>query len=387
MFAQPEAATASSAGNTGPRPRVLFLADHLGPPDGGVHGVTTYLLDVLPALKRIGADVAACFLREAHPAAKSLRAHDIQVWFLDSRRFDLFVSRQVYELVRRGGYDILHCTQFRASIIGRALARARNGPGVVLHVHDLTMPPLPVRVMNRALARPADLGICVSEAASEIAVRGYYVSPGRVRVLYTGIDTRVFRPPAASERAGIRAELGISASAPVLCLVGRFHPVKGHRDMIRMQRIISRRRPDCLLLLAGDGPERPACESLARELGLSDSVRFLGNRDDVARLLAAADVGVVPSRSEGLSRAAIEANLCGLPVVAFAGGGVAEALADPACGELVPPGDHDAFVDAVDRALRSAGSPSAGDARVRAARERFGLPAHALSLLACYDTL
>ena len=387
MSAQSEAGTEFPAGNTNSRRRVLFLADHLGLPDGGVHGVTTYLLDVLPALKQIGTDAAACFLREAHPAAESLRAHDIQVWFLDSRRFDLFVSRQVDELVRRGGYDILHCTQFRASIIGRGVARMRNGLAVVLHVHDLTMPPLPVRLMNRALARPVDLGICVSEAAREIAVRGYYVSPGRVRVLYTGIDTRVFRPLADTERAEVRAELGISAAAPVLCLVGRFHPVKGHREMIRMLKSIASRRPDCVLLLVGDGPERPACENLAKELRLSDNVRFLGHRDDVTRVLAAGDVAVVPSRSEGLSRFAIEANLCGLPVVAFASGGVAEALAGRACGELVPPGDPEAFVDAVDRVLGAPRSASAFDARVRAASERFELTAHVHALRACYDTL
>jgi glycosyltransferase involved in cell wall biosynthesis len=156
--------------------------------------------------------------------------------------------------------------------------------------------------------------------------------------------------------------------------------------MIGMFRSVVRRHSDAVLMLLGDGPERAACQHLTAELELSDRVRFLGYRHDVARWLAAADVVVAPSKSEGLSRAAIEANLCGLPAVAFAVGGLREALPDAICGELVPPGDERGFVDAIERALERSLVPVA-DIRVRLARARFGIEDHARALTSCYDEL
>ena len=368
--------------------RVLFLADHLGPDHGGrsgVHGVTTYLLDVLPPLKACGNEVGACFLRHPNPAAEKLRAAGVEVSFLETARLDPFVVKRIDELVQRRGYGILHCTQLRASLAARALAR-RRGVKVALHMHDLNMPPRWLRFAHRLLAAPDDLAICVSAAAAEVAVRGYHVRPDRVRVVHTGIATGAFAPLAAAERARIRREVGIPSNAPVVCLVGRFGRVKGHRTMIGIFHALVRRRPDAVLLLIGDGPERAACERLIEELRLADRVRLLGYRGDVARWLAAADVAVVPSKSEGLCRAAIEANLCGIPAVAFDVGGVREALPDPVCGELVPAGDQPAFTAAIERALDGAVVPL-GDLRVRLARERFGVAGHLRALAACYDEL
>jgi glycosyltransferase involved in cell wall biosynthesis len=383
MEAQAEGRTGHRIDAVRGRRRVLFLADHLGPPDG-VHGVTTYLLDVLPALKAIGIEVGACFLGAPHSAAEALQAHGIPVRFLDTRSFDLLVTWRVAKLVRDESWDVLHCTQFRATVVGRTVARLLRSPAVVVQVHDLTMPPAYARLMNRIVARRADLGLCVSRAACDIAVRGYHLAPERLRVLYTGIDTRQFHPLSPQERRQIRLELDISPTAPVLCLAGRFYPVKGQAEMTRMMQHIVARRADCVLLLVGSGPGRTACEHLARELQLTDNILFLGHRDDVGRLLAAADAAVVPSSSEGLSRFAIEANLCGLPVVAYACGGVAEALADSRCGILVPPGDVPAFIAAVDRALAEHRSASDAEACARTARQRFGLAPHVQSLRECY---
>jgi glycosyltransferase involved in cell wall biosynthesis len=363
------------------------LADHLGLPSGCVHGVTTYLLDVLPSLKASGVDVAACFLKTAHPAARSLRDHGIPVHFLGTRRFNPFVVRRVGEIVRRGGYRVLHCTQYRASIVGRALARADNTLRAVLHIHDLNVPPSPVRMLSRAVADPADVGIGVSRAACEIAVRCYHIAPEHTTVVHTGIDTHVFRRLAPGERLAVRHDLGIDADALMICLVGRFHSVKGQLEMIRMLPAIAAEHGRCALLLVGDGPLRPKCERLVRDLGLEARVRFAGQRNDVARLLAAADLAVVPSKSEGLCRAAIEANLCGLPVVAYDAGGLVEALPERVCGELVRAGDERAFVAAVTRTLALAPDAKLHEARMLSAQSRFGLPAHVDALLGCYGGL
>lgn len=380
-------AAATARPTTARPPPVLFLADHLGLPSGCVHGVTTYLLDVLPVLKASGVDVAACFLKAAHPAARVLRENGIPVHFLETRRFNPFVVRSVGNIVRRGGYRVLHCTQYRASVVGRALARGNRALRTVLHVHDLNVPPSPVRMLNRALADKADVGIGVSQAACALAVRCYHVWPEQTAVVHTGIDCRTFRPLASGERLAVRAELGIAADAPTLCVVGRLHAVKGQDEMIRMLPTIAAAHPHCTLLLVGDGPLRPTCERLVRELGLAARVLLAGQRDDVARVLGAADVAVVPSRSEGLCRAAIEANLCGLPVVAYDTGGLAEALPEQVCGTLVRAGDERALAAAVIEALAVRPDPALSEARVHAAARRFGLAAHVETLLAFYDSL
>ena len=384
VLAEPEIMAAESASRT--RHRVLFLADHLGQDhrEDSIHGVATYLRDVLPVLKMLGNDVAACFLRAPHPIGELLRDAGVKVLFLSSKRFDPFVLSQIGRLVREGHFQILHCTQFRASLAGRALARMTPGLKTVLHQHDLLLPPPPVRWLNRRLAGAEDLGICVSWAAGDVAMRGYGIRADRVRVLHTGIDAEVFRPLSREERIRRRQELRVPFGAPLLCLVARFDRIKGHREMIGIFRLLLRKYPKATLMLIGDGPERAACERLVDELGLSARFRFLGYRSDVARWLGAADVAVVPSKSEGLCRAAIEANLCGLPAVAYDVGGLPEALPDHDCGELVPAGDRPGFVDAIERSLLSGVKPE-GHVRVQRARERFGLLEHVRALAACYD--
>ncbi len=101
--------------------------------------------------------------------------------------------------------------------------------------------------------------------------------------------------------------------------------------MLRIMARVVARRPDAVLVMAGDGPEREACEALAAELGLQDNVRFLGSRDDVPQILAACDLVVVPSKSEGLSLAAIEA-CAGKAVVGFDAGGLSDVITDEVSG-------------------------------------------------------
>jgi glycosyltransferase involved in cell wall biosynthesis len=139
---------------------------------------------------------------------------------------------------------------------------------------------------------------------------------------------------------------------------------------------------------AGDGAERAALEAQRAALGLDARVRFLGRVDDVAELLAGADVCVMPSRHEGLGVAALEAMAAGVPVVASRVGGLPEAVVDGATGCLVAPDDASALADALgrlvaDRDLRRA-LGAAGAARVRA---RFSMDAMAAGTLAVYRRL
>jgi glycosyltransferase involved in cell wall biosynthesis len=372
--------------------RILFLADHLGYAGGVVHGATTYFIDLLPALAAAGIQALPCFLREYHPAAEELRARGVEPIFLGANRLDPFVVNRVTSLARKHGCELLHVQGFKASVVGR-MARHRLQTPLVVHVHDLKMPPRGVRLLNRALACSRDIGLCVSSASVPVAVSGYAVDPGRARVVHTGIRIADFAVNQAEARAAVRTELGIADDAPVVAMLARFHAEKGHFGMLAMMPEICRQAPRAVLVLAGDGPERPACEALGNALGLRESLRFLGSRRDVARILAASDVVVVPSLSEGLGRVPIEANLAGRPVVAFDTGGLREVIPDECAGRLVPPGDARGFVSAVLSCLPS-GSPGelqalalTGADRARRAAQRFGIEAHVRRLTECYAGL
>lgn len=141
---------------------------------------------------------------------------------------------------------------------------------------------------------------------------------GRVETIRTGI-----RPVVAVGGEALRAELGISAAAPVVGSVGRLAEQKRYDRLVRAMAAL----PDAHLLVVGEGPERAALEGLADELGVAARVHLPGHRDDVAAVLDAMDLFVLCSEREGLSNAMLEALSAGVPVVSTDVSGAAEALA------------------------------------------------------------
>ena len=219
------------------------------------------------------------------------------------------------------------------------------------------------------------------------AVGDYSLRSERVRTLHNGVVLEPFRDVAASARQTRMTELGIPAASVVLGLVGRMFPVKGQRRMIEMMPAIVHRCPEAVLLLVGDGPERPRCEARVAELNLARNVRFAGQRSDVAQMLKTCDLVVLPSESEGLPLAAIEAMAAGRPVVAFDVGGMREVIDDGQTGLLVPSGDEAAFTAAVLSLLQNREKLSSLGIRASDAAERFSMDHHVAKLLEHYRQL
>ncbi|HEV2271352.1 MAG TPA: glycosyltransferase family 4 protein [Steroidobacteraceae bacterium] len=364
-------------------PPIMILADHVGYPDGVRHGVTTYLVHVLPLLAAAGVNMTVCFLRGPHAAADDLEAQGIHPVFFDAGKWDPTVALRVAALAQRNGVHLLHATGVKGTLAARVAGRL-TGVRTLLHVHDLNDPGAALSALQRLAARPTDAAVCVSEAVRELAVTRYHVQPERVRVARNGLPLAAVRRAGAGERSRVRSELGIEAGRPVLAIIGRMHPVKGHRTLLEMLPAIVRCCPRALLLVIGDGPERAPCEELARGLGMSRHVRFLGRRSDVPRLLAAIDLVLMPSQSEGLGLAAIEALAAARPVIAFAVGGLPEVVADGQNGRLVPPGDGEAFANAIVETLRDPGRRFSYARGAASSADRFGLEAHVQRLIDCY---
>jgi glycosyltransferase involved in cell wall biosynthesis len=365
-------------------PPVLIVADHFGYPSGVSHGLTTYFLHVLPALRKAGVELTACFLRDPHPAAEELHQHGIEPIFLSTGQLDVSVPVRLAALAKRKRCGIIHASQMKATLAARIAGRLANAQTIV-HIHDLAPVNSVVRSLHRLFARPKDLGIAVAHAVRQFAIEEYSIRPDRLRVIHNSVPLDDFRRLAPQTREEVRASLGIGNAVPVIAMVGRMYIEKGHRHMVRIMSEVARTRPDALLLLIGDGPERAACEALAQQLNIAPSIRFLGQRNDVPQLLAACDLVAMPSDTEGLPLAAVEAIAVGRPVVGFDVGGCREVIDDGETGRVIEPGNISAFATAVVELLSDPQTLKQMSAKAYATAERFGLDQHIRALLHCYQ--
>jgi glycosyltransferase involved in cell wall biosynthesis len=188
--------------------------------------------------------------------------------------------------------------------------------------------------------------IFVSHAAHE-TFRKAGASGSRAVTIRNGIA----RPRPSNGSALTRTSIGIGDGDVVIVTIARFTPQKGYAFLLNAASEVLAQHPDVRFLLIGDGPERPEMAALADDLGMGTSVRFLGERDDVADLLAAADIFVLPSLFEGLPLVVLEAMALGVSVVATRIGGTSEALgADYPW--LVEPGSATALAGMLSVALK-----------------------------------
>jgi glycosyltransferase involved in cell wall biosynthesis len=266
-------------------------------------------------------------------------------------------SRMAHE-IRDREIDVVHAHQYTPFFYSSIAAR-RSGrrPRVVFTEHGRHYPDVVSwkrRLGNRLLFdRLADRITAVCDFSARSLARNDGFSAGRIEVVPNGIDLE--RYDAVADRAALRQRLGLAAERLYIIIVARFHPVKDHATLLNAFAGVAAARPDVDLLLAGDGPLRPALEQQIASLGIGTRVRLLGVRSDVADLLRAADIFTLSSVSEAASITLLEAMASGLPAVVTAVGGNPELVRDDVDGILVPRGDAVRFTDAFLRLIDDPG--------------------------------
>lgn len=218
-----------------------------------------------------------------------------------------------------------------------------------------------------------------SEAVRHDVLLHEEIDSAKIQVIYNGVDTEAFLKDRDSALAN---ELGLDPEDFVLLTIARLHPCKGHEDLLSALRQIKSDHPTIrAMFCGGDRGTESRLRELAKECGLESDIIFLGERSDIAELLALCDLVVHPSHEEGFSNAILEAMAAGKPVVATDVGGAAEAIVEGETGMLVRPHAPGDLAIAISRLAsdreRTASMGEAGRKRIQAefsmqtATERF----------------
>jgi glycosyltransferase involved in cell wall biosynthesis len=300
------------------------------------------------------------------------------VWF----RFFLQLCWVIY----RRRVDLLHVNSYVPGNYARLAAALMQVPIVIDHWHGFTRFNVKRRFICRVLERFTDLSLAVSRGVRDYLVSEGGLNPAKVRVVANGVDVAAI--DAARPGKTVRRELGLPEGVPVIGLVGRLdHWGKGHKELFEAMAPLMERY-SVQALIVGGGRRMDEVRALAASLGLAGAVHFLGPRHDVPDLLNAMDIFVLPSYSEGLSLALLEAMAAGLPVVATAVGGTPEVVTEGDNGLLIPPRDAAALAGALERLLTDPALAQRLGAKAQAhVRKHFSLDRLGREINAIYGEL
>ena len=361
-----------------PRPRVLQLLA-----TGGSGGAQESYTGLLLGLDRSRYEVRALSL-SAGSAVQRLRGLGVPVEVLDEAD-DESAVRELAAWLRREEIDLVHAHMFRAEVIGTRAAVVAGTAVIVATVHSSRVrSEADVRLLA-SLTPSMDRLIVPSDAiARKVVAEGR--DGARFAVVPNGVDLSRFTAPVPP--CALRAEFGIPASAPLLGVVARLEPEKGHRHLLDAMPAILRAVPDTWLAVVGEGSQAGPLRSQATALGASvaERVVFTGRRDDVSALTADLTVAVLPSLREAQGISLLEAMARRVPVVASEVGGIPEVVTDGVDGRLVPPGDAAALADAIVELLRDPELRNRlGEAGYRTVADRFSIDAQVRRIQDVYD--
>ena len=345
--------------------RLLLVVDSLD-----VGGAERHVVDLALAMRRVGYEVeVACSAAGELSAALEREGLPLRPLLgrRVKRRVDAGYALELRRLVRRGRFDLVHAHIY-ASAAASALATLGTGVPLVVTEHtEGAWQGWQARLVSRLVYRRARRVISVSGPIRDRLLRRDGVPPEKISV----IPNAVIPNPGRLQRSS--APPDVSDERPLVGTVARLQPEKGITTLLKAASSVCAEVPDARFLVVGDGPLRGELLALARSLGLSDRVRFLGHRSDAREIVGALDVLVVPSLTEGAPLIVLEAMASGVPVVASAVGGIPDQVRHAKEGLLVEPGDPGALGEALVDLLRDpARARRLGEAGLRRTEREFG---------------
>ncbi len=363
------------------RVRVAIAIESFRPGPGGVEGVAWQLARELGEL---GVDLTVLCRQAARPAPPGVRVETLGgVSFWQPLRV-LDFSRRAARAARAGGFDVVQTfSRTRHQDVYRAGGGSHAAYMESVYGHPRLQRLLSPRhrtllaIEEAVFADPCQTIVCNSRLVADDLARRYGIPEARLAVIYNGVDLERFHPRLRErDSARVRAELGLEG--PIALFVGSGFPRKG---LDRAIAGLAESGAKADLLVAGAGDPAPF-RAQAEALGVAGRVHFLGVRNDVAELYAAADLFVLPTRYDPFANACLEAMAAGVAVATTPHNGVAE-LIEPGANGFVCESD---FAPAF-RALEDPERLRALAGRARAVAERFSWREHARAVLSLWEGL
>lgn len=315
---------------------VLFLTTHVN-----TGGITSYLLTLGEGLVKAGHKVLVassggdCVSRFE---ASGIRHVGINIRTKSEAHPKLLLALPSLDrLVQDEHIQIIHAQTRVTQVLGHWLALSRRVP-MVSTCHGFFKP----RLFRRIFPCWGKAVIAISKPVARHLDKDLGVDPQKIHLIANGIDLEHFIMTDAPKRLQLRQKWNIS-SRKVIGVIARLSDVKGISVLINALPLVLKEIPSATLLIAGQGPEETNLKKITRDLSLTDHVRFEDTIGQTTDLLPVFDVFVMPSLMEGLGLSVIEAQACGIPVVASRVGGLVDLIDEGASGYLVNSRDPSAL--------------------------------------------
>lgn len=327
------------------RPHVAHVIDEL-PPDGAERLIADILKYRSPDFRFS----VVCLVRGGEIEAELFKL-GIPVIILGRRdKYDLSLLWRLVAWLRAENVKIVHTHLFAADSYGRIAAKLAGIQGIFSTKHNTNLWPSRTHlIVDWLLSWITTQVIGCTKEVAETLYRAYFPK-NRILAISNGIDLERFQHDSSSKMK-VRALWNISSDIPLLALIGRLHPQKGHGDLIEVLARLRDEEIKFCCLFVGSGELSHELAKKIRKHNLGTSIIFTGQRNDIPLILRAIDIFVMPSHWEGLPMALLEAMACACPVVASSVGGIPSVIQDGVNGLLVPPSDQEALYHALHRLL------------------------------------
>jgi len=325
---------------------ILFLTTHLN-----YGGITSYLISLAKALKKKGHKVfIASSGGEAEVILSQQEINCIRIPIRTKSEISPKILLSFFRLkkeLKNYNIDIIHAHTRVTQVLGFFLSRALGCP-CLSTCHGF----FKRRFSRRIFPAWGEQVIAISQAVAAHLEQDFKVKKEAITVVHNGIDFDRFSLVDNQAKRRLKVDLGLPQDGPVIGMVARLSEVKGHTFFIQAMPDILKEIPNCFFLIVGEGKLRGRLIGQVKDLNLSRSVFFLPTQADTPKILSIIDCLVNPSLQEGLGLSIIEAQAAGVPVVAFAVGGIVSLIRDNHTGLLAQPQDARSLSAAVVRIFK-----------------------------------
>ena len=256
----------------------------------------------------------------------------------------------LWVIFNKKNIHIVHSRGWATMMEGIVSAKAAGIPVVIYGFHGKTYEDIQGEKTRRIVAQKillkiTDGIITLIDNMKDDLCSSLNVARDKVEIIKNGVDLSIF----ANGDRRLRYDFDIKDSEVVIGAVGRIDPVKNYATMIKAFHVVSSRHYNLRMIIVGDGPDYVDIENKIEEMGLSQKILMLGNRDDVSKLLYCFDIFIQPSLYEGLSNTILEAMAVGLPVIASCVGGNPDVVKENENGLLFNPTDVEGLSKAIEK--------------------------------------